>query len=386
MSNNTKYRILQFCFSAMFSVGYGYVAYYLGEFGYSSSEIGLLTSGFAILAAFLQPMLGRIADRNVRFGWKTQLLLMSVLCLIDLVILVFLKHRILVGFLFAVLILFINCIVPIANAAGFYYENSDEPIDYGVARGLGSLGYAIISALIGQLVLRTGKVSVPLTGVVLMVIMTWMVWLLPYDYNEVKTLPKEAQHPKTNFFKKYPAFMTMIVSCVFLLSFHNMAQTYLINIVGQYGGDASTIGIALAISAIFELPPMFLLSRLVKRVRTEYLMLFASFGFILKAVGYYLSNSVGFLYGVQTIQMIAYAITISASVYYTNAYMEKEDAVTGHAIMSMIISIGTVIGNLLGGYLLDYFGIRVLLIVGIVLAMIGFLFAVWSVQLHRKEA
>ena len=52
---------------------FGFVMSYLLEKGMTSAAVGSLNAGFAVLAAFLQPTLGRISDRSKYFDWKKQL-------------------------------------------------------------------------------------------------------------------------------------------------------------------------------------------------------------------------------------------------------------------------------------------------------------------------
>ena len=386
MTNNTKYRIAQFCYSAQFVIAYGYVAYYLGEYGYPSGQIGILTSVFAMLAVIIQPILGRLADRNVFFGWKTLALIISGLNLLDLILLLVLRNRFWIGICYASLVLFVNCLLPISNATAFYYEDSEEPINYGIARGIGSLGYAIVSALVGQLIIHFGKQSIIVVGILLSVGYLLMTVLMPYDFKRVIVVEEtQEETQKTNFMKKYPAFMWMVVSCACLLTFHNGAQTYLINMIAPFGGDASHIGIALAISALAELPPMFFMVYLLKKIKVEKLMLIAAIGFVVKAFGYTFMRSLGVLYAVQTLQMVSYAITISASVYYTNAVIEKEDANTGHSLMGAIVAIGTVVGNTVGGILVEHFGLPALFTFCITFTILGLVFVLVAIQKGKKE-
>lgn len=383
MTNNTKYRILQFFYSGTFCFSYGYIAYYLQEVGFPASQIGLLTSLFALLAIAIQPYLGRLMDTNVKYGWKTLGVLFSVAYLVDLLLLWVVKNYWVIGICYSMQVFFVNCLLPLMNTIAFYYEDKEEPIQYGIARGIGSLGYAVISYILGQFVLITGKNAILITASLTVIIILGTLLTLPYDYHEVKKTTDHLEERK-HLFRKYPSLMWMVISCACLLTFHNAAQTYLIQMIEPFGGNAGTIGIALAISAIFELPPMFLLARLLKRIKVERLLLIAAFGFILKAIGYSLMNSVGFLYVVQTLQMISYAITISASVYFANDSVEERDRASGQAYIGMAVAIGTVVGNLLGGWIIDLFGLKGLFFMNILFTIAGFCFGYLSI-ISRKD-
>jgi len=57
---------------------FGYVMSYLTDKGLTTGQIGFLSAGFGALAAFLQPVLGRISDRSRYFDWKKQLFIISI--------------------------------------------------------------------------------------------------------------------------------------------------------------------------------------------------------------------------------------------------------------------------------------------------------------------
>lgn len=49
-----------------YCVGYSYVTLYLTGSGFSAAEIGMITALFGAMAALLQPLVGKLADR----GWQ----------------------------------------------------------------------------------------------------------------------------------------------------------------------------------------------------------------------------------------------------------------------------------------------------------------------------
>jgi PPP family 3-phenylpropionic acid transporter len=164
-----------------------------------------------------------------------------------------------------------------------------------------------------------------------------------------------------------------------MLTSHNIATTYLLQIIQSLGGDSRQLGIAMAIQAIVEVPVLFSFSKLVKRVRPGILMLTASVGYAVKALLYAVSGSMLMLYLTQTTQMFSFAIFASASVYYTSQSISEEDQTTGQAYMGSMMSAGMVVGSLLGGWLLQLAGIATMLIANLIVSLLGVIFAVISV-------
>ena len=72
-----------------------------------------------------------------------------------------------------------------------------------------------------------------------------------------------------------------------------------------------------------------------------------------------------------------------ASVYYVNSIMEDRDRIKGQAYMTMTLSIGTIIGTLTGGVLIDYFGVNGMLAVSVAAGVLGM--AVLMITIGRDE-
>jgi len=175
----------------------------------------------------------------------------------------------------------------------------------------------------------------------------------------------------------------MLIATLLMLTAHNILNTYLLQIIQSVGGNSSQLGIALAIQAVVEVPVLFGFSRLLKHFRPKTLMLIAAFGFALKALMYALSGSVSMIYVIQFAQMLSFAIFASASVYYTSEIIAKEDQASGQAYMTSMITVGTVLGSLSGGWMLELNGMNTMLAVNVVIALVGVGFALISIK-HKE--
>ena len=391
MSINGKYRILQCCYWMMINVGFGYTTFCLGESGFGAGAIGALTAAYGLISAVLQPFLGRIADKSRRFGWKMLLLILAALCCVSLVALEFFQSGVMVAVLFGLVAVLINCMMPMINTACFYYQNKGEHIDFGVARGLGSGAYAVMAMILGALTVRLGTSAVPLAGVPVIAVLFLSVWFLPYEKRgsgETRAgSPAAADSGKrsSGFLRKYPAFCMMILGSAILLSVHNLNGTFAIQMLERVGGDSSNLGTALAIAAVLEVPVMFLFTRIVKKVPESTLLVVSAIGYIGKSVILMLADSVGMIYMAQLMQPFSYALYASANVYFTDRCMEEQDAATGQAFMSMTTPIGSVAGNLLGGWLIDQSGVPLMLQFTSCLSLVSAAVVVTAVVMFRRE-
>ena len=176
----------------------------------------------------------------------------------------------------------------------------------------------------------------------------------------------------------------MLAGIVFLFAFHNMVNTYLIQIMERFGGDSSDMGTSIAIAAVCEIPVMVMFSKIAERIRPNRLLKIAGLGFLLKAAAIWMAGSVLLVHASQLLQALSFAILIPASVYYSDEVMEEQDRVKGQAFITAAITVGGMVGNLFGGKIIDAAGVPAMLTIGVACAGAGMLF-VWIGAVPAKE-
>jgi PPP family 3-phenylpropionic acid transporter len=133
------------------------------------------------------------------------------------------------------------------------------------------------------------------------------------------------------------------------------------------------MGLAMAISACVELPTMFLFAWIVKKIRCDILFRISGIFLTLKTLGTLLVPSVFSFYVIQILQMAGWALICVAAVYYVNEIMETQDTIKGQAYLTMTYTIGSVLGSLIGGRLIDSSGVNAMLIFATAASFIGML-------------
>ena len=124
----------------------GYATVFLRSAGVSEAGTGTIVATACIVAALLQPVLGRISDKVRGVDWKRLSIALGLLLLVSFVFVYFSKNALLVASFFAVII-FTNCTSPFLNESSFYYERNGRHVNFGIVRGAGSISYALISYL-----------------------------------------------------------------------------------------------------------------------------------------------------------------------------------------------------------------------------------------------
>lgn len=367
------YCLLQGFYWMLFCVGVGYINTYLTGVGLNTSQVGVITATFGAISAVVQPILGKIADQHVSFGWSIQIKIMLALCLICNVILLSTKSQLLSGIACGFILLLLNAMMPFVNGASFYYRNNGCSINFGVARGFGSMFYAVISFLLGKWVASKGITSITISGMIITGLMLLVVFLMPYQKGTtaVHKLSTKESGKKTNFIKEYPKFMGMLLGIMLLLMFHNNTNTYMLQIMEGVGGGSEEMGITFALCAILEIPVLFGFSLVVKRISAYRLLIISGFAFSVKAFMYSIVDTVIGIYAAQFLQIFSFALFVAASVYYVEEQMDDNNKLKGQSLLGSALTFGGVFGNLLGGIVIQRFGIKTNLLASLILAILG---------------
>ena len=386
---NAKCRFLLGAFFSLNCVVLSYVTFFLLKRGFSEKVIGVLIAAACLLGGVLQPIAGRIADRSKKWYWKNQLTLYAAIELGLMLLLVFVKNKVLTGLLFGLAILFVLLMMPMVIAASFYYTARDAKVNFGVARGIGSLTFAVVSALIGKITAKLGFVTVPILGGVFCAVLLAAVFIMPKIEGEVTQKKADKDPSSINrgaFFRKYPVFITIAVGMGLVLVLHNIVNTYFVNIVKNAGGGVDDLGTALAISAAAEIPVMMLYSRFCRKTQlsSKTLIAAACCFFVARGVLYCFASSVTMVYMVSLLQSVTFGLLTAANANFAYETMEPEDATLGQSVMTMTNVFGSVMGSFLGGILIGAGGVSFMLWCGTGVALAGTLTILGALLYKRK--
>jgi PPP family 3-phenylpropionic acid transporter len=176
------------------------------------------------------------------------------------------------------------------------------------------------------------------------------------------------------FARNNKRFMAVVASISVLFFSHVLINSFMIQIVENVGRSSADMGVANSIAAILELPAMALFPLLYKKVHNAGLLMKISGFFILvKTVVTLLAPSIFWVDAASVFQFFAYAMFIPASVYYVNEVISGADQNKGQALMGMVMGISGLLGNILGGLMLDSTGgVPFMLTVGLGVSVIGF--------------
>lgn len=389
LSLDIKYSAIQFIFFGSVCAVMGYASVYLLDQGVSNSLIGTILAAISVIVVFTQPAIAAYADKNKHIELRKIISAVMVLAVILSVATFFVKD--VVVLLLCVYVGISTCIqtvMPLMNSLAFVFEKQGIEINYGIARGIGSAAYALVSFALGYLVEDFGTSVIPLVYIFFNVLLVLAVnsFVLPKserkDVAEVEEekATEEKQLSFIDFFKKYKKFMIFVLGVVVVYFTHTIINNFFIQILTPIGGTESDMGTAVFLAAIVELPAMGLFNSIRKKVKVSTLLKFSAIMFAVKHALTFLATDMTLIYVAQFCQIAAYAILIPASVYYVNSIVAKQDQIKGQSMVTMAMTASGIVANLAGGFLLDGIGVHNVLLMGTVISVIGAVIVMLSVE------
>lgn len=368
-----RYTFQQMAYWAAAAGILSFASAFLLEKGFTTSQVGTLLASGNILSCVVQPIL---ADRADRAG--TQVITRYIMGLTTLCAACFAAIQLLpvpqwlFGLLYLMGVFTFDAMTPLLNAVCVAYNQQGCRINYGLGRGIGSFAYSLAALAIGKAIAGWGA--------------DWMIWIVLalLAANVVITLgyprmgERVTQEKRESeccsipvFFRRYKWYCFSLLGVMLLAMFHAMTENYLIKVVGRLGGDSSSVGTALFIATVAEMPVILWFDSVRKRIPDNRLLKLAGVSFLLKAVLFLAAPSVASIYLIQILQATSYAFLSPTQLYYANAKVLQADMVKGQAFITASYTLGCAIGNFTGGQLLEVFDVAALLMAGIIMAASG---------------
>lgn len=371
-----SYAFVQFFFWFSFGTLITYASPYLLACGLSNTAIGFICAAACALSLLVQPVLAAYADRDSSASIKVLLLILAgILCALGFGLMAARgSGPWLNGLLMCGGILLIHVSLPFINSLATETINQGKPLSFSIARGFGSIGYAVMSYVLGRLFAVRGAETEPLAVIVISALFFLSIALFPFHKTSKKDAAEANPASKGDtaaFIRQYPTFFITLLGCVFVFTGHELINNFLYQIVVAKGGTSEHMGIASGLAGLLEIFPMFSFALLLQWKDSRFWFRISGIFFTLKTLGTLLVGSMGALYAVQLLQPLGWGIISVASVYYVNAITREQDHIKGQAYMTMSISAATIIASLAGGWLIDAAGVNGMLITAVICSALG---------------
>jgi len=366
-------RIWPFTFNFLLFAGIAFVGpfivlYYQG-LGFTGTQIGLLTGITPIISLFSAPFWTSLADTTHRHR-----LIMSLILLVAVITIFVLPLLDTFVPILLMAILFYAFFAPVQSFADsatlFMLANEKEM--YSRIRLGGTIGYGLAASIAGVLVQNYG-LKLAFWGSAALLLLAFII-SQKFVYSRLK-----ADHPVEGSVRglltnpRWLLFLTVAFAGGSALAVIN---NYFFPYMKELGANESTMGLALTIGMISEIPVLFLGNRLIKRLKSYGLLMLAM---IVTGIRLLLLAASGVpslaLFG-QLLNGPTFPAMWVAGVSYADENAPAGMSTTAQGLFgAMVFGFGAAVGGFIGGPLLErmggrglylVFGVMVLAIVAIV--------------------
>jgi Major Facilitator Superfamily. len=385
----TIYCLMQIGFWGMLGAFCGYATAIVQDRGFTSGQAGTFLALGCLAGMISQPLLGGWADRHPAIPLK-HIFAGMMLPAIALNLAFYFTRP---GFFGTAAVFLILGILetnsyPLIDSMAMQYINTGMDVPYSLGRGLGAFSYAVICVLVGQQTARFGMQTALLTHTAMQVLLVASILLFPTFSEASQPLRAERKkaHSSLYLLRTNKPFTLMLFGCFFGMVAVMPIGNFLVNLVTERGGDSGDLGVALFLMAASELPAAFVFQKLYRRFGSEKVLLVSLIFMIVKPLLVLLSGSLFMLLAVQPIQMLGYGIFTPANVYYANENVAPEDRVQGQSIKMVLTNgMGSMVGNLISGYIFDWGGAGAMLGVCIFSGCVGLCLGILAVRARAHQ-
>ena len=382
---NIEYSAIFGTYWMIYAVVSSFASVFMLARGYSNSQIGITLAAANVLAFIMQPLVADFTDRSKRLGIIGVTEIMAVLMMIFTVgMFAFKGGTVALCVVFVLLIAFHTVLQPLFNSLAFKLEECGIATNYGVARAGGSLAYSIFIAILGTLVEKLGITILPVCSEIICALMILALFLTNRTYlkNMKEDLPplpgtsKASQEEEEDinlimFIKRNKRFFLVNIGVVGLFFSNAILNNYMAQIVTAIGGTTEDMGRILGMMAFLEIPTMVFFKRIKRHFSCQLLLKIASIGFTLKIALCWLASSVTMLFIAQLFQIVSFALFLPGMVYFTGEIMSRGESIKGQALFTTMITLTTIFSSLLGGWILDIAGAKMLTFIATIATAAG---------------
>ena len=394
---NLKYSGSNFFYFTMFGTMFAFVSVFLLDKGFDNTTIGLTLGVTSMSSVSLQTFLGNYVDKHKHIKLQDVMSLVTIVIMGAAALLFFLESGWVILLLVVLSFSLTQSLTPLLNSMAFLYDEFGIQVNYGFARGIGSLAYALVTIVLGFILERTSPSNLPIFYLLfgtLLLLSIRSYTLSDADHQELEVertiqrrTKKTVVSDKTfiDFIKEYQKLVLLMFGVVFLFYGHVIINNFFIQVITPIGGTSRTMGIAIFIGTILELPAMMNFNRLASRIPVHRLLKISAVFFFLKHLLTFLAPSLPVIYLAQAVQIGAFSVAYPALVQYTQTVISSEDLVKGQSLLASSIGLSSIIASFTGGILLDKIGVSNTLFIAVITTIIGLIIVFVTVENHSQE-
>lgn len=357
-----------------------YLALYFQRLGFSGTEIGILSTISPIAVALCAPLWGMIADgrgaHRAVLRWGLLIIGLLGLALTQMT-----------GFWPILLIMAgigaFSSPIPAMIDSYSVTIGAAQQRSYGQLRLWGSLGYSVVTWLIGWYMGGT------VTNAFLVAYGATAILAFGATFG-LPQLSQRTSGPAWNGLKavlSQPAMIVLLLTAFLATSSTGIVFNFFGIYVAALGGSAQLLGTATALSALAEMPVLMFGAYLLDRFGSHRVLVLAVAIYCVRFAAYTLLPSATWILPLQLLHGFTFGAFLMASVTLAYQLVGEEYAATAQGLLSaMSYGFGAIVGSLLGGVLLDAIGVIPLYRVATLIMVAALVVLLVGLRIVRKPA
>lgn len=370
MSRRHHMFLLEGVYFISFCTLYAYTVTILLEYGYTEVQCGYITMLQYVMMTIAGPVYGRMIDRGLSPKKLFIILAAGGIIVTPLLPVCFAKGFSLTMISFGIISALDFCGATVIDTWINQMTLRDETIDYGMIRSAGSIFYATTAIVSGYLIVPLGInflfwLHMSSLAVAILLAATFAdpnkLPLLEPDRFAGEEAPDETFAQSIRTMMKNRPFVIFLI-CGTMYYFATRAVNGFMQVIINYiGGDASTYGVSVFLYCVGEFLLMRLASRLLRRgMKLPVLFITATAGLGLRILLLGVLKTMTGVMLTQILLSVGFASYLRFNIDYVASLFPRQYA--GRAILISVAvtqGLGSIIGNLAGGYLLASVGVPV---------------------------
>ena len=412
---NAGYGGIHATYWMFYGVSNSFASAFLLPRGYSNAEIGVILAAASIIAVFLQPIMADFVDRSRKISLIGMSQLCTILVMVLEAVLFVTEHKSLgLYVVFIMIVAWMTALQPLFNSLAFHLEESGVHIHFGVCRGMGSLGFALLTAVLGTFVEMWGANILPAVGELTLAGLLVTIIIVKREFEgcvkmkaqarsvgvdtgaagdaevplplPLDSVDKQEEINLWRFIHDNKLFLILNIGVIGLYFSNAVLNNFMLQIVNAVGGTSEDMGRVLAVMAFMEMPALFFFDKVKVRFSCQTLLKVAAVGFTLRVGLIFLAKSMTVIYLAHIFQTLGFALFLPAMVVFIGDVMRRGEAVKGQAFFTAMTTVAAMISSVLGGIMLDVRDAHFMLLVSTLVTAAGALVIIIVVGKIRKQA
>ena len=346
-----------------------FVVLYYQKIGFTGGQIGLLAGLYPLITLFSAPLWTGFADATRKHKLILGLTLLG--GTLTVFVYPFLTAFLPILFLVVGSSFFLAPVSSLADSATMSMLGNEKEM-YGRLRLGGTFGFAIAAPIAGQLVQGFG-LKIAFWGCALMYFLALLTSLkLVHDTEQVHPLGNASLGKGSRELMSNPRWLLFLAGALgggFAMAVTN---NYFFPYMKELGANESTMGLALTLGTVCEVPVMFFGNRLLGYFKAYPLFIFSLVITGIRLVLLALAGNPIQALIIQPLNGLAFPAMWMAGVSYVDEYAPAGMSATAQGIFgAAVFGLGNALGGFIGGSLLESLGARgMCMVFGIVMLLI----------------